>query len=688
MALVCSVVSYAQTDNSRFNQSTTLPGGNQKDSTHAKSNTGAWKDEDAAITYELLNNRKTYIPDTALHTFQRRPFVQTWARDLGNLGSPIQNLLFTPEYRVGPSLGYHIFDAYRFIPDSLKYYNTTNPYSVFSYQLGTKLEQVAGIMYTQNIKPNWNFMVDYRKTNSPGFFKTNRNNHDNFGMTTNYKSLNRHYTLYAAMVYNKEQHDENGGIVNDSELNNPDYYDRGTVDAAYQNSQYSITRSPVSNVLRDFGLMIQNNYTWGRIDTTYNTDSTQYTYKLKPRFSLSHKLELSTEKHTYKDLAPDSLRYVSLFNASLPAFGTYIMGEDSVFTQQMWFWVDNKFMLNGFIGKDDKQLRFSAGFGTRYDQFTSQPVSNLIIDSLPNKVYTTGMDRGQTVSNYLAGEISKEALHSGEWEYKAAATLFATGDYAGNFDLNAMIGKEFKNNRGGFVAGFSQQLGSAPYSYTHYENNFVKLFYTFNKESITNVYLTFEEKKWRFSAGIKNYIIDNYIYLNNEQVPSQYAIPFNQTQAWIRKIFKVGSFYLDNEMVYQQITGNAPVNVPALMGRHQFAFEKDLFNRKLKITTGFEVRYNTSYYAPGYSALLNRFYYQNTTYVSNNPELNFFFNFRFKHFRAFVMADQLQQLFGTNTILFTGTPSLNFYGNGASYMPVYASQNTCIRFGFSWVLVN
>ena len=69
---------------------------------------------------------------------------------MGNLGSPVNNLMFTPEDRAGPSLGYHINDVYRMNVDSLNYYSTNRPYSIFSYQLGSKLEQTASIMHSQN----------------------------------------------------------------------------------------------------------------------------------------------------------------------------------------------------------------------------------------------------------------------------------------------------------------------------------------------------------------------------------------------------------------------------------------------------------------------------------------------------------------------------------------------------------
>ncbi len=681
--LLCSNGAIAQT-----NQPSGQPSSNlnktQKDT--SKTNTNQWKNEVINITYEKLNSARIFIPDTSLHTFQRMPFIQPWYRDLGNLGSPVSNLFFTPENRVGPTLGYHIFDVYRFDVDSLNFYNTSRPYSVFSYLLGSKLEQTAGIMHTQNIRPNWNFAVEYRKINSPGFYKIQRNNHDNAFFTTNFKSLDKHYTLFAAMVYNKEQHDENGGIAIDTQLTSATYSDRKTIDAVYQNDNYSITRSSVTNVQRDFTILLQHSYTFGRTDTTYNEDSTQYNYKLKPLFSITHKMEMSTEKHTYKDLTPDSLRYVTLFNQNFTSNGSgyYAVGGDSVITQQKWFWIDNKLLLNGFIGKEGQETKFSIGLGNRYDQFISQPVT-VVHDSATKKIYSTGLDRNSLVSNYLAGELKKEALHAGEWEYGANTKLFLTGPDAGDFLLNALIGKELKNIPGSFVGGFQQQLNSAPYSYTNYENVYTKIFYPFNKESVTMLYATIESPRFRLSGGIRNYIINNYIYLNESESPAQYTIPFNMTQAWIRKVFKMGNFFIDNELVYQQMPANAPINIPAVMGRHQFSYERAMFKKALKIAAGIEVRYNTSYHLAGYDALLNRFFYQNSIYLSNvMPEESVFVNIRIKRFRAFIMCDNLQQLiFNQNTILYAGTPV-----PGSIYIPMYAGPDFTVRFGFSWPLVN
>lgn len=622
-----------------------------KDSTN-KTNTNKWRDEDARISFRKADSKKIYTPDSALLSFHRRAFVQPWYRDLGNSGSAARNLFFTPQAVTGPTLGYHAFDIYRYNADSLLYYNTNRPYTSFSYQLGSKLEQMVHVLHTQNVRPNWNVAVQYRKTTSPGYYKIQRINHDNASLSTNYKSKNQHYELFGAIVYNKEQQDENGGIVSDSFLSLGLYSNRQTIPVQFDDDLYSTRRSSVTTTMRDFAINLQHSYTWGRTDTLYNEDSTQYSFHLKPRFSISHGLQISSEKYQYKDIRPDSLRYTDLFTGiSLPQ-------NDSVFMQQKWLKVENRLGLNGFLGKEDRQLQFTAGAGNRFDRFSTYA---------PQQT-----DKLSFMSNLLYGTIRKEALQQGQWAYSADAQFFLTGDAAGNFILNASVGKDIGKNLGSLTIGFRQQLNNAPYNYTIHQTKFDEIRTSLNKEAITQLYGSLYSPRLKLGLTVRNYIISNYIYLNEQLRPAQYATAFNLTQASLSKTFRLGMVVLANELAWQQVTGNAPVNVPTLMGRHQLGIETYLFKNALKVSTGVQVTYHTPYHADGYSPFFNRFYYQNSYQVTNGPETAIFFDFKIKRFRAYIMGDQLNQLYDRNIIT----------------APGYAAQNAMLRFGFNWIMIN
>jgi hypothetical protein len=634
-----------------------LPQGNIPiDTSMRKSNNADWKSENVRISYRLLCSDKTYTPDTSIHILHRRPFVQPWYRDLGNTGTPAQNLIFTPEYRVGPTLGYHAFDVYRFTVDSLHFYNTNNPYSVFSYRLGSKLEQVVDVLHTQNIKPNWNFSVQYRKINSPGFYQLQRSNNDNANLTTHYQSKNLHYELFGGVTYNREQQDENGGILFDSLLIDRDYSNRELVPVRFTADPLTgstVRRSAVTNTHRDFSILLQQGYTIGKMDTLYSKDSTSYSLQLTPRFGITHRLEIGSEKYRYKDRDPDSLRYVDFFH-----YGFNNSSKDSVFMQQNWVVVDNRLMLNGFVGKREQQLKFNAGIGNRVDVLKTK----FIIDSTRDKI----------TSNYITGGLSKENLKQNQWYYNARILFYLTGDYSGNSSLEANIGRDI-NQWISVNAGFSQAINSAPYNYTHYYNRYDTILRSFNKETVTTLFGNLYSSKLKLAAGLRSYLINNYVYLNSLQLPDQYATAFNVTEIWVQKIFTWRSIVLDNELVLQQTTNAAPVNIPLLIGHHQLSLEKYIFRKALKIATGVEVRYHNPYSPAGYSPFFNRFYNQTAYSLTNDPEASVFFNFKVKNFRAYIMSDQFQQLF-------TKKPIITY--------PGYPAQNFMIRFGFNWVLIN
>ena len=628
----------------------TLQNAPGQDTTGKKTNTNEWRNEDAHVSFKRLNSRKNLYPDTSIHHFHRRPFMEQWNRDLGNPGSPIRNLLFTPEYRVGPSLGYHAFDAYRFFPDSLAFYHTYRPYSVFKYQLGSRAEQIAEILHTQNIQPNWNVAAQYRKINSPGNYKIQRTNPDFGNLTTNYKSRDQHYQLYGALVYNKIVHDENGGIVADSFLDNESFGDRKTIPVNFQRDQYSIRRSSVTNLQRDFTMLLLHHYTIGKRDTIYNEDSTKLAQRLVPRFRITHKFQLSTEKYQFKDVFPDSFRYAELFNQQ---FGS----NDSVFTEQKWFYVDNEIRLNGFLGKAERQLEFSAGLGIRNDQFKT--------------AWHIGETYRSFFSNYITGEIKKEALQSSQWSYDANLKLFLTGETAGSFVIGASAEKGLYSSWD-IKAGFEQRLNNAPYNYSIYQNQYYQILKDYDKETVTQIFGTIANDDIRLNAGVKNYLITNYIFINPQQQFDQYSDAFNITQLWLQKAFRVGIWVLDNEIAYQQKAGEAPVNIPSVMGRHQLSIETLLFGNALKIATGIDARWHSAYKPAGYSPFFNRFYFQDTYNLNNPQEVALFFNFKVKNFRAYIMGDQLQQMFTRNLIS----------------VPGYPLQDAMIRFGFNWVMVN
>jgi len=640
----------AQLNNMSGNNSQNLFEQNRPDSNKMDSLQEKWKDESAKIYYTILNSNIKHQPDTTLG--QMHHFQQTqpwWGNDLGNYGTAARNLYFTPDQNIGFNLGYDIYDLYKIKFDSLRFYNTTRPYSSFSFMLGSKEEQNVDFLHTQNISPNWNFAARIRYMSSEGFFAQQKASSISTSITTDYKSTNSKYHLKLAFIYNTFNQDENGGIVSDSFLTLSNYADRRRIPVNMP--LMGNNKSAVKNGLSNLDLYIQNNYSWGLSDTLYNEDSTKATYQFTPRFRLQHELRIHNENHLYKDQAPDSLRYV-IFQPS--HFGY----NDSVYGAQNWYYVDNKFSINGFVGKSNHLAELKLGIANRIDHFQQ----NFLI----------GKDPHTYISNYLFGEILKEAVDSNQWSYQANAAFYFTGPAIGDFNINASIGRDL-GKFGNISLGLQQTLSEAPFAVQNFRTNFYEQNASFSKVSTTKLWGNLSIPKIKLDIAVNNYIITNFLYFNEGMKAEQFNTAFYVTQISGRKELNYKAFGLGNEIVWQQATANAPLHLPAFMLREQLKIETFMFKNALKVAVGLEARYTTPYFIDAYTPYLNQFYLQNEYKSNNLPEVAAFFNFKIKAFRAFVVVDQLQQLIAKNNI------------NALAWYP---SQNMLFRLGFNWVLIN
>lgn len=640
-----------------------MPGGNSnvpptgedlfnKDTTQLEQ-VNKWDDTPPIMYFTTFNTDFQRHEDTSIGRFHHFQHIQPfWGKDLGNEGSAIKNLFFTPYYQPGMSLGYQAFDMHRIQLDSLRLYNTTKPYSIFGFLIGGQAEQHASIMHTQNIQPKWNMAFELGGHTSEGYYQFQKTNSFNASFTSNYQSENDKYNAAIGLVYNRFKQQENGGIANDSFLTNPAYNNRKIIPVALPPYRFSGNLAAVTNTLSNIDFAIKHSYAaWGVSETLYNEDSTAASYQYTPRLTLKHQFHIHFEKYIYQDKAPDSLRYTILDEHI-----SFILG-DSVFSAQKWFFIDNKFSLNGYIGKAERLMHLEAGVGTRTDRFATDVLIR---------------NHSETIlSNYIFGNIGRVKAQKKQWDYAADAQLYFTGRTAGNFKLSASARKEF----GKWIflrTNLSHVLTNAPYSWENFITNYYERKYDFGKISWTQIAGELQVPLLKLYGGVKNQLIANYLYFDTSLVPQQQTMPFSLIQVFVRKDFRLGIMFSENEIVWQQPTNNAPVNIPLFMLRHILRVETPIFSNAIHFSAGIEGRYHSSYYAHGYVPYFNQFYYQNTYQISNRPELALFFNFKVKGFRAFVLGEHLQQLIWTN--------SINALG--------YPAQNAMLRFGFNWSLIN
>src|SRR5690606_33840025 len=231
------------------------------------------KNEDSiTIRFRYIDSTRQYMLDSSIADFTGRFHIPATHVYLGNNGTAARSILFSPGLQPGWDAGFHAFDIYKWTLEKARFFQTTRPYSELNYMLASRAEQVIELLHTQNIKPNFNFSFQYRLINAPGYFKNQKTNHNNYLFTTRYETVDKRYNVSAAIIGNKLQAGENGGIMYDSMMDNPIFKDRFNIstklggDDTYQTNFFN-TDVGTGNVYRDFTVYIRQQYDFGQKDS-------------------------------------------------------------------------------------------------------------------------------------------------------------------------------------------------------------------------------------------------------------------------------------------------------------------------------------------------------------------------------------------------------------------------------------
>jgi len=596
-----------------------------------------------SISYFTLVDTVHRSIDSSILTLHENPFLSILDMDLGNTGSPFQKLIANPTLQAANRLGIDAYAAAMFRNDSMRYYQTTKPYTDLSFRMGSKQEQALSFIHTQNINPRWNLAVTYQKLGSAGMFKLQRTNNDQVAISSHYQSLNLQYESYLSLAYNKFQHDENGGIVSEDYLSDPRFANRRLIPVEIDLLSGQRNRSTLTNALRDVDVRYRQTYYWGSKDSTLNLDSTERIYQFHPHIGLTQETWVKSSKWTYQDATPDSMYYLPVGNLS---FG----GNDSVTVKSRLVQAGTSFAFCGTL----HALQAEAGYGIESEQFS---VSHVLVNSL---------------NNFVFARVEKAAGVKHTWFYRGQFRFYFTGNPIGNTQLTVKAGKHFGPDGNTLLAGLDQSVQNASYLESKYQTDIYQLGRSVKKESITRAYLQYHHTKARFSITLKHQLVGNYIYRDTDLITRQYApiIPISQIE--YNQQCKLHHFWLEQQLWLQWLPEKSPIHLPFFLGRIKGYYASSILRTKLNIATGIEMAYHSPYYTDEYSPLVYSFVNQYTRKIETLPRVSYFFNWCVKSFRGTLAFDQLQHLVFPNNINYPG----------------YPAQKFMTRFGFHWTFVN
>jgi Putative porin len=618
------------------------------------------KKDSITISYKFLDSVRVNRLDSSINDFDKYFSVPSTYQYLGNHGAAAYSLLYQPNLKPGWDAGFHAFDVYRYKLEETKFYKTTKPLTQLGYQLASGKEQMIKALHTQNPRQNWNFGFDYRLISAPGFFVTQNTNHKNYRLFSNYQGKRKRYAAYIVLVGNTIKNSENGGIVNDSSLADPNKKKRFSVPVNLGGANL-FAPNPFNasvntgNIDKDFTFFLRQTYDIGKNDSIAVNDSTTE-YLFYPKLRAQYSFTYSNYNYLYKDISADSLIYKSWYDTTLKKT------TDTFNVQEKWKVISNDFSLLQF--PDTKNAAQFLLAGAR-------------LENIKAEFYrATGIQTKNYYNIVLHGEYRNKTKNK-LWDVLLKGEFYLNGLNSGDYSAYATIDR-YLNKKLGDVRLFFNNVNRTPsFIYNSLSAFNFKNATISKKENIIS--FGAEAKNPFVNLGFKNYIIANLAYFSDYYHTEQNSKIINLLQLSASKKIKISkklNWYVD--VVAQQTDGSAPVKVPLLFTRNRFAFEGN-FYKNLNLSTGLEVRYYTPYEAYNYSPVMGQFTPQDTFKLKNLPDITAFFHFRIKSFTAYIRAENL------NTVSF-----LNGFGfiNNNYAAPHYPTQGLNIRFGIQWNFVN
>jgi hypothetical protein len=601
--------------------------------------------------------------------FTRRFPVPATAVFLGNTGNASKSILFSPNSGAGWDPGFHAFDIYKWKLEKVRFFNTTRPYSELNYLLGSRVEQIIELLHTQNIKPNWNALFQYRMINSPGFFKNQKSNDNSYLFTSWYQSTRKRYNNFFVILSNKLQSGESGGLMDDKNyLDDPVYKDRFNIptkiggDPQFGRDFFSTTIT-TGNKYNEFTFLLRQQYDLGRKDSLV-TDSTVVPL-FYPRVRFEHTFSYSKYKYAYQDypnLSSSNIFYTPDSTYYQDTYG-YTLTNDTIYFHESWKEMVNDFSIYQF--PDAKNLQQFIKLGAAMQNLAGE------------------LSSGKKSFYNLFGHAEyRNKTRNQQWDLEANGKLYFTGLNAGDYEAYASLQRYAGKKLGYLQLGFGN-VNRTPSFIFDSRSSFYLLHttQTFKKENNSDFFVSIFQPDLKLKLSGHYYLMTNYTYITDYYQLQQQGSLFNVLQIALEKTLKLGKHWNWHADIYfQQTIGNAPVNLPQIFTRNRIAYEGNLGFKNLDIAFGAEIRYHTPYKADGYSQLLGQFYHQDSVRVSNAmPDISAYIHFRIRPFKAFIRFENL------NTLRDNG--GLNFTNNNLA-APGYPYPGLQLRLGVYWSFVN
>ena len=614
---------------------------------------------------------------------------------LGVVGAPEESYDFLKRKEEDNAIFYTPYTTYSYDPESAPQFNTKTPYTELAYW-GTlfanqeKEESNVQILTTQNITPELNFTLEYRRYGSNGMLRREDTDNRSFLATTNY--LGKRYLMHAGFIYNKVERSENGGVIDQSWIRDT------TVDAR----EIEVHLKDAGNKLKKNTIFLDQSY---RIPFSFiNKAKEKKAEKLRiaRRDSImasgdSLVIEAFLEKEREDSLealhARDTINleenvttafigHSSEYSVFRKTYTDDISASDSIGRA---FYHD-RFFINPTQSMDSlRVMKFENRAFIRLQPWKSDGIVSKLDVGIGDKLasyfsfkpqdYLTGSRNVLQNSVYLYAGANGQLKKYMKWDAKGQYTFL--GHEINDFDIDANLMfsvypfRRHHNSPLTFRAHFETSLEEPDYYQQHLFTNHFRWDNDFSKISTTKAEASLSIPRWQLAASFGYALLSNNIYYDNTGIVRQNTAPMSVMTASLKKNFKVWNFHFDHKALFQLSSNEEVMPLPMLALNFRYYFQFNVVRNVMQMQIGANGTYTTKWYLPAYNPVLGVFHNQNETKYGNCPYIDAFVNIQWKRACIFIKAINVNM----------GWPS-----KSADYFTAdgYIAPQRAIKFGISW----
>ena len=612
---------------------------------------------------------------------------------LGVSGSPVQLFDYFKREQEEDAVFYSPYLTWSYSPENLPQYNTKTPYTELAYY-GTLLanqekeEANIRILTTQNISPQLNFTLEFKRYGSNGMLKREDTGNKTFLASTNY--LGKKYMMHAGYIYNKISRSENGGIVDESWIRDT------VVDAR----EIDIYLRDASNTIKKNTLFLDQTY---RIPFTFLKNRSERLEQKREAF-VRDSIMATGDSVAIAALAQAEAEKLAAEAAQIDTAGidtdvtTAFIGhssEYSVFRKTYTDKItdalgkefyDDRFYINPTTSMDSlRVMRFENKAFLRLQPWSDDGiVSKLDVgigDKLVNYYSFRPVDYLQGTNNVIQNSVYLYAGANGQ--YRKYLTWNAKGKYnflgyeINDFEVEANMAFSaypFRRDRKSPLTigiHFETSLKEPDYYQQHLYTNHFKWDNDFSKTSTTKLEASLSIPRWDLAASFSYGLLSDNIYYDTQGIVQQNNAPMSVMAATLNKNFRIWKFHLDHRAMLQLSSNQAVMPLPLVALNLRYYLQFDVVERVMQMQIGFNGTYTTEWYAPAYNPVLGVFHNQEEQKYGNCPYIDAFINIQWKKASIFIKAVNLNM----------GWPNKSVdYFSAAGYI----APQRAFKFGITW----